>query len=338
MLEKALVALLNEENDKAQEYFHNFIVERARQIHESNRSGDEFALEENWDQEISSEHYFTEEDLTDLEDGDEDDVADDENLETGDVADDAGAFGAEDGVDGVDDAAGELGDDLGEPADDLDTDLNDEPETVEDQIDELTGKIDDMVSKFEQVMAAFNGEAEADAGVDGDETLDEPADEFAPTDDEGLDVAPEGDEDEADEIQDDMADTDEDDVNEDEDLDDDYDDMNESVLSELQAIKIALTDGDEIGTGPSFTQNKSAAIPQKSKEARQGGAPVQIKSKNHSGFARETAPTVAAAKQHKNNKPTAPSMEKISKEGNKPAAEVNKLKSDGNNVSPLIKK
>ena len=69
-LEKAIVHLLNEENDKAESLFHKFIVDRARQIHESLRQGEDLVLEEGWDEEITTESFFTEDDLEGLE-GDE---------------------------------------------------------------------------------------------------------------------------------------------------------------------------------------------------------------------------------------------------------------------------
>jgi hypothetical protein len=42
ILEKALIALLNEEREKADALFHEFILERSRQIHESLRQGEDF--------------------------------------------------------------------------------------------------------------------------------------------------------------------------------------------------------------------------------------------------------------------------------------------------------
>jgi hypothetical protein len=67
ILEKALIALLNEEKDKADALFHDFILERSRQIHESLRQGEDFVLDESWEQELSIDEMFSEADLADDE-------------------------------------------------------------------------------------------------------------------------------------------------------------------------------------------------------------------------------------------------------------------------------
>jgi hypothetical protein len=63
ILEKALIALLNEERDKADALFHEFILERSRQIHESLRQGEDFVLDESWENELAVDEMFTEADL-----------------------------------------------------------------------------------------------------------------------------------------------------------------------------------------------------------------------------------------------------------------------------------
>jgi hypothetical protein len=145
-----------------------------------------------------------------------------------------------------------------------------------------------------------------------------------------------GSEEDADHVQDDMDDTEEEPAMEGEETDD-YDDITESIIDELEKVTVSLdSDGKEIGTGSSFTQNKSAAIPQKSKEARMGGAPIKMKQDAHKGFERETAPSVDTLKPRRNNvKTTDAALSKVSKEGDK-SAELNKLSSEnGNQKSPL---
>ena len=60
ILESPFLIFLMKIMKKETELFHKFCVERAKQIHESNRLGDEdHALDKRWD----DENYFTEADL-----------------------------------------------------------------------------------------------------------------------------------------------------------------------------------------------------------------------------------------------------------------------------------
>jgi hypothetical protein len=323
ILEKAFVALINEENDKAEELFHKFIVERARQIHESNRAGDDFVLEENWNDEITSESYFTEDDLSDLEDDGGEEAADGD--EGGDVAE----IGDADSVTDVD-AADEFG---GEG--DLDADLDagaEGGEGLEDKIDDLTAQIEKLTAEFEAVMDAIGDEGDfgdVDAG-DETEASDDAADVGA-DDDFGADAS----EEDAEAVEDDM-DGAEEPAMEGEEGDDEFDDITESIIDELEKVTVNLSDGKEVGEGKGFTQNKGASIPQKNKDARQGGAPIKMKQDAHKGYEREAAPGVETLKPRRNNVPKAnAALSKVSKEGDK-SAEVNKLSSeDGNLKSPL---
>lgn len=341
ILEKAFVALLNEEHDKAEEMFHKFIVERARQIHESNRAGEDFVLDENWEEEITTESYFTEEDLADLEDGEGDAGEGDENPFA--AADDAeGAeFGADDAevpaddfgadAEGADDAAADLGAEMG--ADDFGA------EEDAGSIESLEDKIDELTAKFEAMMDAIGAD-----DVDADADADADVDAFGGDDVEG-EVDADAAEVDADAVEDDMDGAQDDDAaasqdddaeqfGESEEGDDEFDDITESIIDELEKVQVSLTsDGVEIAAGKSFQQNKTSSIPQKSKEARQGGEPVKQKVTNHKHFNRETAPTVADMKARKNTLKKADSTQsKVSKEGDA-SAEINKIDSNGNNKS-----
>lgn len=341
ILEKAFVALLNEEHDKAEEMFHKFIVERARQIHESNRAGEDFVLDENWEEEITTESYFTEEDLADLESGEGDEEEGSENpFAAGDDEGAEGDFGAEAGAQEGDfggDQAGEeeAGAELGADLEGLEGAEGGEEASME----SLEDKIDDLVSKFDAMMDALGGddnEAEGDFGADDAEAEGD----FGAEADAGEQAA------DADAIEDDMdgadeegsenpfaSKDDEEEVTESEDEDEDFDGITESIIDELEKVQVTLVDGKEIGTGSSFTQNKSAAIPQKSKDARMGGEPIKQKVTNHKGFARETSPTTAEMKARRNTLKKADSTQsKVSKEGDA-SAEINKIDSNGNNKS-----
>jgi hypothetical protein len=326
ILEKAFVALLNEEHDKAEELFHKFIVERARQIHESNRAGDDYVLDENWNDEITTESYFTEDDLTDIEgEGEGEDHAEGGEEMGGDEfgADAAGEepaadeFGAEAGGEGDMDG-------MGEPDEHAD-------ETPEEQIEDLRDQLEKLTAEFEAMMDAIGDEGGMDDGEDAGEFGDEPKDdEFSGADDT------ETNDEMADHVEDDMDDAGEKPAMESDEGDEEYDDITESIIDELEKVTVSLDDGKEIGTGKGFTQNRGAAIPQKSKDARQGGAPIKVKQDAHKGFERETAPGVETMKPRRNNVSKAnAALSRVSKEGDK-SAEINKLSSEnGNTKSPL---
>lgn len=338
ILEKAFVALLNEEHDKAEELFHKFIVERARQIHESNRAGEDFVLDENWEEEITTESYFTEEDLSDLEDGEGEDAAGEEAGEENPFADAdeaADDFGAdEDGMEAAgDDLAADLGDDDA-AGDDFGADFDAVEGEEEASIESLEDKIDELTAKFEAMMDAIGAdegedfEAEADADADFDADAD--ADEF---DAEAGEVDAESLEDDMDGASEEESEEESEDTFESEESDDEFDDITESIIDELEKVQVSLVDGKEIAAGGSITQNRTSMIPQKSKEARQGGEPVKQKVTNHKHFNRETAPTVADMKPRRNTLKKADSTQsKVSKEGDA-SAEINKIDSNGNNKS-----
>ena len=339
ILEKAFVALLNEEHDKAEEMFHKFIVERARQIHESNRAGDDYVLDENWNDEITTESYFTEEDLADLEgaDGDEGSEGGDEFGADAGAEGGEGDLGAEGGdLDGLGGDEGGLDAEGGEP-----DDLGGEPEEgADERIDHLEDQVEKLVAEFEAMMDAIGDEG--DVAHDAEDSLDDGDDLGAEGmggeeggDEFGGDDFGAGDEEDADAVSDDMNGTEEEPAMEGAD-EDEFDDITESIIDELEKVQVSLDDGKEVGAGKTIQQNRSSIGLQKSKDARQGGAPIKMKQSQHKGFERETAPSVETMKARRNNVKTADAaLSKVSKEGNK-SAEINKLSSEnGNTKSPL---
>ena len=314
ILEKAFVALLNEDHDKAEEMFHKFIVERARQIHESNRAGEDYVLDENWNDEITTESYFTEDDLSDLEDDDMGDEAGEEDFGADDT-DDMDADAGEDMP--MDDGMGdeEIGDEEGEG-------------TPEERIDHLEDQIEKLTAEFEAMMDSIGD----DEGVQDDDV---------PMDDDDMGGDEFGDEDEADNVEDDMDGTDELPAMESEEEDDvmesdEFDDITESIIDELEKVSVSMVDGKEIGDGKTFKQNITGAALSKAKDARQAGAPVVIKSSTHKGYERETPPHVDEMKTRRNTLKKADSvLVKVSKEGNK-AAEINKLSSENGNTKSIV--
>ena len=342
ILEKAFVALLNEEHDKAEELFHKFIVERARQIHESNRAGEDFVLDENWEEEITTESYFTEEDLADLEDGEGDEAGEGEENPFAAADDAEGAeFGAdEEGAEAAgDDLAGDLGADDAVAGDDFGADFDGAAGEEEASIESLEDKIDELTAKFEAMMDAIGadeGEGDLDADADADADADFGGDvdaEAGDVDASAVEDDMDGADDEAAASDDEAGEGDDEQTFESEESDDEFDDINESIIDELEKIQVTLVDGKEIAAGGSIQQNRTSMIPQKSKEARQGGEPVKQKVTNHKHFNRETAPAVADMKARKNTLKKADSTQsKVSKEGDA-SAEINKIDSNGNTKS-----
>jgi len=311
ILESAIAALLDDNTDRATELMRNYMIQRSRKIHESLRQGDESILKEDFDDSITSEEYYDVNDLADAENAAEDN-ADEEEVEA---------------------AADDLETDMGMDSDELEADTEEteeDGEQIEDRLEDFEDQLDTLVAQFEELMGDVSTEAddvdnlETDADADVEE-LEDTADDLE-MDTEEEDELEEGD------LEIDIHHEDE---------DDDFDSITESIASDLEKISLSLDDdGKEVGTGKSFDQNKATPIPMKPMAERgKGGKPVEIKSNGHKGFDRETAPDVkdTNAKFANSRKRSTDNTQRVSKEGDK-SAELNKLKSDGNNVSPLGKK
>lgn len=246
ILERALVHLLNEENEKAEELLHQFVIESAKSIHETLRESDDLEdidLEE-------GERFFTEADLADAE----------KDFAAADLGDDLGeevpeAGDAEDLGDDALDA--DLADETVDAGDLAGDDLEGETGDVESEIEEFESELADLQAKFDALVAEIEGEDAADE----DEL--EAGDEVAA--DDALD-APEETADMGDE--------------------EEFDDITESIVDELQKISVPNEEGKGangeqlLGNKESLKFNKPQPKPAAPKK---GG--------EHSGFARETAPS-----------------------------------------------
>lgn len=166
ILEKSLSHLLNEDYEKATELFHKFCVERAKQIHESNRLGDEdHALDKDWD----DENYFTEADLAaDEYEAEEDEMVAGDELIAGedDLAD---ASEELDVAHDDEDAAADLEADAG------DEEKAEDDESTEERLDDLQDKLDELIAKFDEM----NGEEEHSEEHSDDEPVSEAEEEEA---------------------------------------------------------------------------------------------------------------------------------------------------------------
>lgn len=256
ILEQALVHLLNEEHEKAEELMHQFVVDRARSIHESLREQDEADC----DLSELEEELFTEADL-------EDETAA-ENLEDdlGDaaMADEAGDEEA--GLDMGDAADVDMGDEAAEGECEGDADC------LEDKVEDLEAQLAELTAEFEAVMAEFEaGEGEEDLAADdadmGGDDMDAAADDMEAGDD--MDAA-----------------ADEDELVHEGIVEEDFEDITEGVVDELKKIATPNEDGkgatgQKLGGGEKVSTLKGAKADAK---------PIVRKSAEHKGWGLETAP------------------------------------------------
>lgn len=350
ILEKAITHLLNEENEQAEALFHKFMVERARQIHESLRSGED-ALLESFD-DAGSDEMFTEDDLSGLEDDSAEASAEGSDETGGDFGGEDEAADSSEGSDdfGGDDSSEDAG--LDGASDDMSgDDLGGEGEgSTEDRIADLEDQLKDLEAQFHELMGTESADADFDAASDdlGGDMGGDLGGEMGGEDTFGGEVdgdmsAGEGD-DMASGMEDDMEsapvhegdDCEEEDK---EDLEEEFDDITESVISELEKVMVSMTDGKEVAGGKSFSQNNTSPALQKKPNPMTDGKPVQIKAKEHKGFERETAPSVKDMKKRKNTKSKGDEgQSKVSKEGDKSAL-INKTPgAEAQTHSPLAKR
>ncbi len=256
ILERALVHLLNEENEKAEELLHQFVIEQARNIHETLRESDDSDME---DLEEGDE-FFTEADLADAE------TADDA---TDDLGDDLGAEPE------LSDA-GDLGDDTldGEEDHDVDPMANEGGEDdIQTEIDDFEKELADLQAKFDSMVAQMGGEDVADdddlgaddLGADdlGGDVVDDGT-ESLPVSDDG-DVSAEG--------------------------EDEFDDITESIVDELQKVTVPNTEGKG-ANGEQLLHNTNTNLPKTKGEPH----PSVSKGGEHKGYARETSPSTTPLK------------------------------------------
>lgn len=261
-LEKAIQYLLNEEHDKAEAELHRFIVEKARQIHESYRTEDD--LDETFGTEMQLEKYFDEADVTGLEDLDTD-----LDLDLDIDADVEGEKDVEADMDMEGDEAGE-GDD----------DLEDRFEDIEDEMADLEAQLERLTAEFEAMM---NGE-------DKDEDMSDEADMDMDMDMDGMDDM-DLDLDDEDEVKEGKLTI----THEDE---DDFADITEAVIDELDRVMMEPKDDVEIDGKTKVNANKKSGVGDRSKAPK---APP-VKGQVHTSFEREPAPPVKDMKARTNTK------------------------------------
>ena len=197
--EEMLECLVNEDKVKAEELFHNIVVEKSREIYEN-------LLEDDLDDEEVDE--TSDEEVDEASDDEEVDEASDEEVDEASKDDDLEEdFNLDEfEVEGEDD----MDMDAGDPADDMMSDIadmgdeegegGDEPEgDVEERVGDLEDALDELKAEFEDMMAGEEGDDEDDdAEMPADDDMDMDSD-----DEEGDEEMPEASDEEVDETSDD---------------------------------------------------------------------------------------------------------------------------------------
>lgn len=152
--EQLIEFVINDEEDKAKELFHDIVVEKSREIYENLMNEEEEELDEEVDE--------SEEDLDEGQESIGGDASDDliQDVET-----------EEEGIQMEDDA--EFDDEAEEDGEDMTHDMeqdHDEDAKIEDRVIDLEDKLDELMAEFEAIMGNDQGGEESDlGGEEGDE-------------------------------------------------------------------------------------------------------------------------------------------------------------------------
>jgi hypothetical protein len=153
--EQLIEFVINDEEDKAKELFHDIVVEKSREIYEN------LMNEEEEDDAEESEEDDAEEDLDESIGGDASD-----NLIQDVEAEEEGIQMEEESDAEFDDEAEEDGEDL---THDMEKD-HDEGADIEDRVIDLEDKLDELMAEFESLMGGEEGGEHSDlGGEEGDE-------------------------------------------------------------------------------------------------------------------------------------------------------------------------
>jgi hypothetical protein len=145
--EQLIDLIINEQDEKAKELFHDIVVEKSREIYESIM--DEEVMEADHDEEK------VEESMEDMDEGD---------APAGQVMDMMDEISAEEAggmVEGEDDADIDFDDDAEEAGDELTHDLesdHDEGSVDKAELGDIKDKLDELMAEFESIMSGDDGE------------------------------------------------------------------------------------------------------------------------------------------------------------------------------------
>jgi len=157
--EQLIEYVINDEEAKAKELFHDIVVEKSREIYENLMNEEEELDEDGSDEELEA----GEEDL-------------DENMMGGDASDELiraveaeveGMMEEEDEDEAFDDAAEQDGEDL---THDMEKDHDAGEGDIEDRVVDLEDKLDELMAEFEAIMGGEGGDSVSD--IDGGDALE----------------------------------------------------------------------------------------------------------------------------------------------------------------------
>jgi hypothetical protein len=157
--EQLIDFVINDEEDKAKELFHDIVVEKSREIYENLMNEEE---EEELDEAEADESE--EEELDEGQDSIGGDASDDlmQDVET-----------EEEGIQMEDGEEAEFDDEAEEDGEDMTHDMekdHDEDAEIEDRVIDLEDKLDELMAEFEAIMGGDQGGEESDlGGEEGDE-------------------------------------------------------------------------------------------------------------------------------------------------------------------------
>ena len=165
--EQLIELIINEQEEKARELFHDIVVEKSREIYESIM--DEEMME------AKDEEEAVEESAEDSEDAIEESMHDmDEGMvgQVGDLMDEISAEEAGDVVEAEDDADIEFDDEAEVAGDDLTHDLEKDHDAGSEDLEDRVVELDELMAEFEQIMGGddeVGGEEEVEVSADDEE-------------------------------------------------------------------------------------------------------------------------------------------------------------------------
>jgi len=173
-LEQMLQYLINEDKTKAEELFHELVVEKSREIYENLLDDDIQVDEENEDDDLDEESG---------DDEDLDEASDDEDLEENYGIDEIGGDPADDMMGDVGMDSDEGDDDMGDMGDDDTSDEGGAEAATKDDVMDIKDALEELKAEFEAMLAGNGGDDEGDDDMGDDEGDDDMGDDEG--DDEG---------------------------------------------------------------------------------------------------------------------------------------------------------
>ena len=151
--EQLIEFVINDEEAKAKELFHDIVVEKSREIYETLMDEAEEELEEAAEEEVEEE---LDENFGGMEEDDNQLITD---VET-----------EEEGINMEDESDAEFDDEAEEAGDDLTHDIEDGGEgNIEDRVVDLEDKLDELMAEFEAIMGGDEGQDGIESNLAGEE-------------------------------------------------------------------------------------------------------------------------------------------------------------------------